>query len=61
MAKMELDGKLTVHLKKPENKVLFETLAQFENISTSSYLANILENEVLPEKMKKLKENNNAE
>lgn len=60
MAKMELDGKLTAHLKKPENKVLFETLAQFENTSVSSYLANILENEVLPEKLKKLKENNNA-
>ena len=60
MAKMELDGKLTVHLKKPENKILFETLAEFENVSVSSYLSNILENEVLPEKLKKLKENNNA-
>ena len=60
MAKMELDGKLTVHLKKPENKTLFETLAEFENVSVSSYLSNILENEVLPEKLKKLKENNNA-
>lgn len=60
MAKMELDGKLTVHLKKPENKILFETLAEFENVSVSSYLSNILENEVLPEKLKKLKENKNA-
>jgi len=60
MAKMELDGKLTVHLKKPENKILFETLAEFENVSVSSYLSNILESEVLPEKLKKLKENNDA-
>ena len=60
MAKMELDRKLTVHLKKPENKILFETLAEFENVSVSSYFSNILENEVLPEKLKKLKENKNA-
>lgn len=51
---IEVTDKITAHLRNPKNKVIIEFLAELENVSISEWVANVLENEVLPQKMSKL-------
>ena len=49
--KIEVDDKITVHLKNPKNKVLCEVIAVQDGYKNlSQWLANIIENEIIPKR-----------
>ena len=60
---IEITDKITTHLRDPKNKILIEFIAKQENKSVSEWVANVLENEVLPSKIGEItkgKGDNNA-
>ena len=51
--KIYVDSRCTVHFKNPKNKILLEALAERDRAeSLSSWLAEIIENEIIPNKLK---------
>lgn len=44
---INVDDKITIHLKNPKNKILFEILAKQNNMTISEYGSKIIEEEVL--------------
>lgn len=49
--RIEVDDKITTHLKDPKNKILCEVMAkQAGSKSVSAWLADIIENKIIPNK-----------
>lgn len=50
---LTIDSRCTVHFKNAKNKILIEALAKRDNAtSLSAWLAEIIENEIIPNKLK---------
>ena len=48
---IEIDDKITTHLKDPKNKILCEVMAKQAGFkSVSAWLADIIENKIIPNK-----------
>lgn len=49
---LKVDARVTIHFRNPKSKILLEALAERDNAkSLSSWLADIVENEIIPNKL----------